>query len=635
MDLPGSPTLTVNTRFSGISFDGPLSECGGGLASLPSSPLLPTSPVGANFLGGMPRSTSGQSIPIFFQPDDLNSSRGSRVENPFEVEENGGEDDDDGTASLLGFYTSSSSGTSRRLSVSSSSGASSSTAPTEPPSPLTPTTHDKAFSTSPSAFPPSILHPAPVLSPAHHAYPPPPPLLNHRRKVSSRPGTAGSRPGTAGSCTCGSVPNSPPRAGSAGGIRSSRSTSSLKHGLRSSQSAHVPPADAFFDHNSPYRPSTASTVASYQPIPIRLVPPTPTPATREVRAAASPFRRAAPTTPPSSPRPSPPSPPRTGTACSTPNETSKPLPSLPIFPTVARPSTATSRAGRRNRTPPESEQEGVYNVPLFPPCVYPPSAPSSTFSSPAQRTLRTAKSSPFLGASPKSSRKGYSRIPPRTASGLAPDVAQSATSSSSSTLSSAASFDSLATTFFLPIPGETTISVLIDQEGFREALVEFEYTGTDEQSGLLEFVAKMPAIGRERDGWPFHVGFLQTPPYLRRLAITADPSRDYLPREACLPITEKDGVYKVSSARSAPTSSSSNSNTGAQPYYCLAYEVKERLNLVGQRMKGERLLKPLVFICSRDFLSPIGLIELMAKTFTLPATATLVKHTPKRPATRG
>ncbi|BGP14557.1 hypothetical protein JCM10213v2_002506 [Rhodosporidiobolus nylandii] len=321
MDLPGSPTLTVNTRFSGISFDGPLSECGGGLASLPSSPLLPTSPVGANFLGGMPRSTSGQSIPIFFQPDDLNSSRGSRVENPFEVEENGGEDDDD-------------------------------------------------------------------------------------------------------------------------------------------------------------------------------------------------------------------------------------------------------------------------------------------------------------------------------ASGLAPDVAQSATSSSSSTLSSAASFDSLATTFFLPIPGETTISVLIDQEGFREALVEFEYTGTDEQSGLLEFVAKMPAIGRERDGWPFHVGFLQTPPYLRRLAITADPSRDYLPREACLPITEKDGVYKVSSARSAPTSSSSNSNTGAQPYYCLAYEVKERLNLVGQRMKGERLLKPLVFICSRDFLSPvrgrrIGLIELMAKTFTLPATATLVKHTPKRPATRG
>ncbi|GAA5967184.1 hypothetical protein JCM11641_000468 [Rhodosporidiobolus odoratus] len=653
LDILASPSLSVNPRFSVMSLDMPESECGVVSPSLPYGPLLPNSPGASPFLGGMPRSGSGQSIPIFFQPEDLHSSRGSRIQDkdPFATEED--EDEQAETASLLGFYTSSSSiGTSSRLSFDSSSVASNSTAPSEPPTPLTPTTHDKPFALSPPSPAPSPL-PTPAVRSSTHTYPPSPPLLNARRNVASRPGTAESltgstrsRPGTAGSCSCSSPPSSPVRVGSAGGVRTSRSQNGLNQLSQHQRFSRPPPSDAFYEPASPHRPSTASSVGSYQPIPIRLVPPTPTADLREVRAATSPFRRAAAAnvTPPASPRPSPPSPPRLGTASSSSSNgsTSKPLPSLPIFPTVARPLTATSQAGRRTRTPPESEQEGVYNVPLYPPCIYPPSVPAPSFGSPARKTLRSAKSTPFLSGG--GSNKGYSRIPPRTSPAPMPAAYTHprATLSTAGSNASAASFDTVATTFFLPIPGETILQLTIDQEGFREAVVEFEYTGTDDQSGLLEFVAKTPEIGREREGWPFHVGFLQTPPYLRRLAVAADPARDYLPREACLSVAEKDGVYKVSSAISAPTTASS-----PRPYYCFAYEVKERLNLIGKVMKGERLLKPLVFICSRDFLHPvrgrkIGLKEIFSKAFALPATATLVKSSaaaamgsPKHPATRG
>lgn len=50
------------------------------------------------------------------------------------------------------------------------------------------------------------------------------------------------------------------------------------------------------------------------------------------------------------------------------------------------------------------------------------------------------------------------------------------------------------------------MQLLIDQEGFRDAKVEFVYMGEDAETGLLEFVARRPEAGLEREGWPFHVG---------------------------------------------------------------------------------------------------------------------------------
>ncbi|GAA5884537.1 hypothetical protein JCM6882_005292 [Rhodosporidiobolus microsporus] len=607
-------------RFSGLTLDMPESECGGGGASVPSSPLLAVSPDGSS-RGAMPRSASGQSIPIFFKPEDL----GETVR---ESEHRWERFDAEDEAPLQRWYTSSSSADStRRLSFDSVSGTSNSTAPTEPPSPLSPTPQHKPF--APSS--PPRIDPQPSL----HTYPPPP--LNARRNVSSRPSTAGSTT---------FVPSSSVRPGTAGSLRSIRSQPALK------RRTGPPPADAFFTPTPPpsSRLNTASTGASFV-IPIRLVPPTPTPHTREVRAASSPFRTR--TTPPSSP---PSSPPRGGLSppSSPPSKrTSKPLPSLPVFPTYARSPPRPTPHPRRIRTPPEQANEGVYNVPLFPPCVYPPPFPpherrrllDGEKEAAGKKTVRAVKSMPFLsfgGAGGKATAKeGYTRLTPRH---------RQCTTTTTHPPSTASSSLSSLSTFFLPFPGKTTLTLTIDQEGFREADVEFEYVGVDEEGGgLLEFVARMPERGREREGWPFHVGFLQSPPYLRRLTLTADPSRDYLPREVCLPVAEKDGVYKTSS-------SAGSSSGGREPYWSFAYEVKERLNLVGGEMKGERLLKPLVFVCSRDFLHPsrgrkIGLRELVYKALTLPATATLVKpplplmqdphgrqrkgQSGKRPSTRG
>jgi hypothetical protein len=56
------------------------------------------------------------------------------------------------------------------------------------------------------------------------------------------------------------------------------------------------------------------------------------------------------------------------------------------------------------------------------------------------------------------------------------------------------------------VVGESSLQLLIDQEGFRDAKVEFVYMGEDAETGLLEFVARRPEAGLEREGWPFHVG---------------------------------------------------------------------------------------------------------------------------------
>ncbi|GAA5925008.1 hypothetical protein JCM1841_004048 [Sporobolomyces salmonicolor] len=569
---------------------------------------------------------SGQSIPIFFSADDViggtmeggDSSPEGEPKDPFEgalLEEPEDMRRFSTELNRLSSHTSSSA-SSNCFSIDSSSVASISTAPTEPPSPLTPTSATAKLAPSLLSSPSPLPFPLPLPLPVDHTDPPAPhPLLNARRNVPSRPGTAPAP--TTTSPPRPQISHSPSLA-----YRTPRSYHShhcLKQRRTPATSPHA--ADAFFDPNSSSRPSTASTFGSLKAIPIRLVPATPTDAERAARIRARRLRPA-----PSSPAL------RTGTASSSFDDASKPLPSLPVFPTVFTPSNGEEAQGqtlpRRRCTPPStpsssnqqerhrSRSEGVYNVPVYPPCVYPPS--------PVRSPPRTALNKfSTLTSSPRND--GYSPI-----------VGSASASASTSELPSRVASRSLGESTRSSIEGarfvvgESSLQLLIDQEGFRDAKVEFVYTGEDTETGLLEFVARKPTTGREREGWPFNVGFLQSPPHLRRLHLNHNPSVDYLPREASLAIGTKNGVYKVSSHSSLDLEqleSAGQEIVGS--YFCFAYEVRERLNLVGRPMKGERLLKPLVFVCSREFLHPgqgrkVGFLHFLARTFALPSSSALV-----------
>ncbi|GAA5868663.1 hypothetical protein JCM8547_003775 [Rhodosporidiobolus lusitaniae] len=650
----------LDSRLSGISFDGPAS-----VYSIPSSPRIPTSP---GLVENPPaRSESRASIPIFFRREDLASQRGSRVEletNPFEQELED-EDEDDDTPSLINCYIDDESvGSSRR---SSTSGASTITAPTEPPSPLSPGSQDKHFpqgSPSTSYFPTALTSPPPVLTPC--------------RDVCARPDTADS--------TSSTVPllRSPPRSSS---LRSSWSQPDLKH--RSSPTSSAPssspplPAGLFFRPVPPLlpRPHTASSTApaatSFKHIPIRLVPPTPTSALRDIRLANSPFRRDELQRPPPSspsshllPPQSLPSPPRRAPSTTAPpyphpRRSVKPLPSLPVFPTKPRPSTAGGASfpppsrpcpsTPLSRPPPRAQSRPL----LAPPGTAPPSFPSSPPPaplSPTKRVLRAVKSSPFLGGGGGKA-AGYSRIPPSTAPPL-PSFSSSPFSSSYSPTTGGSTASSLEPAF-QPIPGSTTLELTIDQEGFRESKVVFDYVRTTalgrggERGKMLEFVARLAGRGvryggndGEEEGYPFHSGFLEPPPRLRRLILpssSSSSSRDYLPREANLPVAEKDGTYSLTCAWNGK-----EGRGGGEPWYCLRYEVKGR-SRGGRKVRGERLLKPLTFVCSPDFLHPsrgrkMGFRQAVSKALTRPSTARLVSQPSsgklrdaqvRRPATRG
>lgn len=474
--------------------------------------------------------SSGQSIPIFFKASDLRSSMGSSRS---EVEEEEGEeeenDDDEGSsfslfllepplktfldadnASFIDCYAgSSSAGSIRRLSInssSSSSDASDSTLPTEPPSPLSPTTHDKAFPSSPLLSP--LVFPSPSSA--------------FRQPTSSRPSTG--EPSRAPA----SPSFSPRRIQTAGGgFRPVPPLLSQKHSSHppAHQVRPLPPFDAFY---TPYHPvavirprtaATVSTMAPYMVIPIRLVPPTPTPALREIKTATSPFLplRAPPQTAPAASPTSHTSPPRPEPFPSL--RTSKPLPPLPTFPTRSH-AKISDGTSRRVRTPPKEDpqtHEAVYHLPPYPHRASPPSSPlsprrsqqsqspasSSSFlglpsSSVVKRSLRAVKSSPFLRSS------AYSRIvaPPSSSPPLSSPSSQLHTNPSHSSLSS--HLPSSSSSFFHPVPGETTLELSVSQEGFWEALVQFRYRGVGEE-GMLEWEVSKTEEGKLKV-WPFHAG---------------------------------------------------------------------------------------------------------------------------------
>ncbi|GAA6009224.1 hypothetical protein JCM11491_004234 [Sporobolomyces phaffii] len=631
-DMTYSPTMprrdsaySMNSKRLSIASD-----------SWPTTPHLPHTPTAFIF----PRSSSGQSIPIFFDADDVVDGQedvmGRDGEVPFasgkeNYRRSDAREGKDHSAlqqppenlemNRLSSTYSSSSASSRCFSIDSRSVTSVSTAPTEPPSPspLSPC----EVSGSPPSFDIPLPLPIPTADPppshfrsqSHH------PLLNARRKVVARPGTAptAGRQRSFSSSPSSSAPCVAPRP------QHSHHCLTRRGPPRSPDSTACPPPDAFFDPSSSSRPSTSSTFeGSVQAIPIRLVPPTPTPSDRAIKLQQRELYRA-----PSSP------------LLSTKEARAKPLPSLPIFPTRPSPPTTSRNRVRTACVPPplsaptharnRSRSEGVYNVPVFPPCVYPPSPPRPSPPSP-RSPPRVKLASKFSYRHLRRDHRptdddAYSQIESipliaRGARGKPPRTA-------SSTLTDATELTSVCEDAARFVAGETSLQLLIDQEGFRDAKVDFVYTGEDAETGLLEFVAKRPEAGLEREGYPFHAGFLQTPPHLRRLHLNGNDAVDYLRREASLSIGNKDGVYKVSSHSKIDLDLAQGGKDIEGPYFSFAYETKRRLNLVGRPMKGERLLRPLVFVCSREFLDPrrgrkIGFLHLVSRTFTLPTSASLV-----------
>ncbi|GAA5946583.1 hypothetical protein JCM3765_000308 [Sporobolomyces pararoseus] len=596
----------------------------------PSTPLTPT-----EFI--FPRSSYGPSIPIFFDAEDVVT-----VEGEGGLEKGGSSSSPQGKQNLferreaaclsaqrplqplqdfelnrLSSAYSTSSASSRCLSTDSHSLSSISTAPTEPPSP-TPLSPQKVDCSPPMfTVPLPLPEPLPPSSPSithdrtkSHQYP----LLNARRNVPSRPGTAPSgirQRSFSSSPASSSVPHVPPRP------QNSHYCLKRHRPPRSADSTISPPADAFFDPFSPAssRPSTSSTFTdSVKNIPIRLVPPTPTPSDRDriAKLRSQPLHHA-----PSSP------------VLTTKEARTKPLPSLPIFPT--RPSssprahrlhpatTGSPTSHARNR----SRSEGVYNLPLYPPCVYPPSPPRpakiSPRSSPRVRLASKFSYRHLLRDKNEDSESRSESLPLIDRGGTSEKLVHGVNPELVSFEAEGAKYEI----------GKTSLQLLIDQEGFRDAKIEFIYTGQDAETGLLEFEAKRPAAGLEREGWPFHVGFLQVPPHLRRLHLDGNDSVDYLRREASLSIGNKDGVYKVSSHSKIDLELAQGGQDIEGPYFSFAYETKRRLNLVGRPMKGERLLRPLVFVCSREFLDPsqgrkIGFKHLVSRTFSVATSASLV-----------
>ncbi|GAA5991937.1 hypothetical protein JCM5350_005826 [Sporobolomyces pararoseus] len=586
-DLPYDPT--IRRRDSSISqYSKRLSITS---QVWPSTPLTPT-----EFI--FPRSSYGPSIPIFFDAEDVVTVEGEggsekggisassqEKQNLFEKREVARlshqrplQPLQDFELNRLSSAYSSSSASSRCLSGDSHSMSSTSTAPTEPPSPTPLSPQEVDCSLPIFTVPLPLPQPLPPSSPSvirdrsqsnHH------PLLNARRNVSSRPGTAPSgvrQRSFSSSPSSSSVPHVPPRP------QNSHYCLKRYRTPRSADSTSLPPADAFFDPFSPSssRPSTSSTfTGSVKNIPIRLVPPTPTPSDRDrsVKHRSRPLHHA-----PSSP------------VLTTKETRTKPLPSLPIFPTrpsssprAHRSNTATTgspTSHARNR----SRSEGVYNLPLYPPCVYPPSPPRPAKTSP--------RSSPRVRLASKFSYRHLLRDKPEDSDSRIESIPLINRGGGTSEKSfPSAKFDSAfgETEGAKYEVGKTSLQLLIDQEGFRDAKIEFVYTGEDAETGLLEFQAKRPAVGLEREGWPFHVGFLQVPPRLRRLHLNGNDSVDYLRREASLSIGNKDGVYKVSSHSKIDLELAQVGQDIEGPYFSFAYETKRRLNLVGRPMKGERV----------------------------------------------
>lgn len=124
-----------------------------------------------------------------------------------------------------------------------------------------------------------------------------------------------------------------------------------------------------------------------------------------------------------------------------------------------------------------------------------------------------------------------------------------------------------------PNPSSATtrkISLIIDQEGFREIEATFTFACADPELGMLAFTPV------ERLACPFHQAALQTPPVLRHLLVEDSGDRSFITRQATLPL-KRNEVYAVEGVEEKDTR------------WRFVYEVEERTSLMGKILPGEKV----------------------------------------------
>ena len=116
-----------------------------------------------------------------------------------------------------------------------------------------------------------------------------------------------------------------------------------------------------------------------------------------------------------------------------------------------------------------------------------------------------------------------------------------------------------------------SVSLIIDQEGFREIEARLNYAGWDAAQEMVEF---RPAA---RMACPFtHQGLLGSAPMLRRLLVPGAGEADFLGRHVALPL-KTNGPYTV------------EGREDKRHAWSFTYEVEDRLSLLGKIQSGEKV----------------------------------------------
>lgn len=204
-----------------------------------------------------------------------------------------------------------------------------------------------------------------------------------------------------------------------------------------------------------------------------------------------------------------------------------------------------------------------------------------------------------------------------------------------------------------------TISLYIDQEGFRAVLPSFRLVGytnptlpihssragmqkllaggndgntgstsIKQLSGLMDQASTDPDLSvnldvgmaefmpLKRESFVFHHSTLDTPPLIRRLSVNGDESRDYLSQHACLTVKSVGGfqIYVVRGSEvrrgsgGEDTASRTEGVIGSSPIkleWRFEYTVEDKRKADGTKAGGgEKFLTPLRFSCSPGLLHP-------------------------------
>ncbi|PPR03798.1 hypothetical protein CVT24_007478 [Panaeolus cyanescens] len=150
---------------------------------------------------------------------------------------------------------------------------------------------------------------------------------------------------------------------------------------------------------------------------------------------------------------------------------------------------------------------------------------------------------------------------------------------------------------------DTTVQIMIDQEGFRAAEPLFKFASIGKLRTTHDTAKPSSTIMAQfrpstRQTFHFHHAPFETPPILRRVIINADEGHDFVSRQAHLTL-KNNGVYVVHGHEV----SSDPESAGQKLFWQFEYFVDDRrAEPSGRILEGEKVLIPLTFACSPKLL---------------------------------